>query len=105
MSDHKKEGELSRKIRELAGQIGEISDPEQFGNSDAEDYDFKVLTGLATATVETIDFNPGKLFHWLGYCFIRFGVDIDPRIQSLMDALENEVMNQLENQEGEADEG
>jgi hypothetical protein len=101
MRDHDKETELILQIRNLAGQIGEINHSEQVGKSDAEDYDFKVLTGLANATVEVIDFDPGKLLHWVGYCLIGLGADIDPRVQSLMDALVNEVMNQLENQDDE----
>jgi hypothetical protein len=60
MRDHDKETELILQIRNLAGQIGEINHSEQVGKSDAEDYDFKVLTGLANATVEVIDFDPGK---------------------------------------------
>jgi len=96
MNDQKKEEELSRQIRILAGQLGEIHHREQEGSSDAEHYDFQVLVGLANATVEITDFNPEKLFYWLGYCIIGLGADIDPRISALMDALKNEVVSQLD---------
>ena len=96
MNTEKTEEQLIYEIRALAGQLGELYHREQEGPSDAEHYDFQVLVGLANATVGITDFDPSKLFYWLGYCIIGFGLDVDPRISALMDALEHEVTNQLE---------
>lgn len=47
--------------------------------------------------VEIIDFRPDRLLYWFGYCLINFGLDAsDPRLCALMDALENEVEDQLD---------
>jgi hypothetical protein len=105
MSTEKIEEQLILQIRELAGQLGELHHREQEGPSDAEHYDFQVMVGLANATVDITDFDPDKLFYWLGYCIIGLGLDMDPRICALKDALENEVNEQLdkliESEEGE----
>lgn len=96
MSNENKEEELINQIRALAGQLGELDHREQEGPSDAEHYDFQVMVGLANATIGITDFNPTKLFYWLGYCILGLGLDVDPRISALMDALENEVNTQLD---------
>ena len=89
--------ELYAVIRNAAGQIGETLDPQDISKSDADSYDYRVLTGLAAASVEILEHSPSKLFYWLGFCFLQFGLEgIDPRIQALMDALENELIEQLE---------
>ncbi len=104
MSIENKEEELIHQIRALAGQLGELHYREQEGPSDAEHYDFQVMVGLANATVDITNFAPEKLFYWLGYCIIGLGLDVDPRIRALMDALENEVNAQLDILFEEADE-
>ncbi len=96
MSTENKEEELILQIRSLAGQLGELDHREQEGPSDAEHYDFQVMVGLANATVDITNFDPDKLFYWLGYCILRLGLDVDPRIRALMDALQNEVNTQLD---------
>jgi hypothetical protein len=96
MSTEKIEEQLILQIRELAGQLGELDHCEQEGPSDAEHYDFQVMVGLAKATVDITNFDSAKLFYWLGYCIIGLGLDVDPRIRELMDALENEVNEQLD---------
>jgi hypothetical protein len=96
MSTENKEEELIHQIRTLAGQLGELHHREQEGPSDAEHYDFQVMVGLAKATVDITNFDSAKLFYWLGYCIIGLGLDVDPRIKALMDALENEVNAQLD---------
>jgi hypothetical protein len=96
MNIEKTEDQLIHEIRLLAGQLGELHHREQEGPSDAEHYDFQVMVGLAKATVEITDFDPEKLFFWLGFCFIGLGLDVDPRISALMDALKNEVSDQLD---------
>ena len=75
--------------------LGVMNQPEQVSKSDAENYDFQVLTGLSDAVVEVIDYDIEKLFYWFGYCLLGFGVDpCDDRISALMDALKNEVITQ-----------
>jgi len=88
---------LCSEIRHLAGQIGETLDPDDISKSDADSYDYRVLTGLASASMEILEHNPSKLFYWLGFCFLGLGLDeIDPKIQALMDALEYELIEQLD---------
>ncbi len=96
MNIEKTEDQLIHQIRLLAGQLGELHHSEQQGPSDAEHYDFQVMVGLANAAVEITDFAPEKLFYWLGYCLIALGLDVDPRVSALMDALENEVNVQID---------
>ncbi|MEI6819326.1 MAG: hypothetical protein WCL19_06960 [Verrucomicrobiota bacterium] len=93
---NKSEEQLIHEIRSLAGQLGELHHREQEGPSDAEHYDFQVMVGLANATIDITNFDPEKLFYWLGYCIIGLGLDMDPRISALIDALENEVNAQLD---------
>ena len=96
MSTEKTKEQLIYEIRSLAGQLGELIDSEPVDPSDAESYDDQVMVGLARATVEITDGDPAKLFYWLGYCICGLGLDVDPRIQSLVDALKYEVYAQLE---------
>ena len=96
MSTDKNEEQLILQIRKLAGQLGELMDSEPVDPSDAESYDFQVMTGLARATVDITDFDPEKLYKLLGYCIIGLGLEINPRISALMDALRNEVNDQLD---------
>ena len=98
MSTEKIAEQLIYQIQSLAGQFGELMNSEPVDPSDAESYDFQVMTGLARATVEIIDFDPAKLFAYLEYCIIDLGLrnmDHNPRISALKDALENEVHDRL----------
>lgn len=109
MNNNKKKQELCRKIRILAGQLGEIYHPEPEEMLDAEHYDFQVMVGLATATVEISDFDPEKLFDLLEYCLIRLDLYDNPRISALKDALEHEVTSrfyeEIEKEEREQERG
>ena len=51
MSTDKNKEQLILQIRKLAGQLGELMDSEPVDPSDAENYDYQVMTGLAGATV------------------------------------------------------
>jgi len=96
MTDSEKQAPLILKLRELAGQIGEIENeiPEA---CDAENYDFQVKIGLATSIAEILDYDIQRTVRWFGYCLMNCGgIGIDPRIEALLDALANEVECQAE---------
>ncbi len=96
MTDLEKQEPLILQLRELAGQIGEIENeiPEAW---DAENYDFQVQIGLATSIVEILDYDIQKVIRWFSYCLMNCGgIEIDPRVDALLDALANEVECQSE---------
>ena len=101
MTDSERQEPLILKLREIAGQIGEIENeiPEA---CDAENYDFQVKIGLATSIVEILDYDIPQIVHWFGWCLMRCGgIEIDPRIDALLDALANEVECQSEAMHGD----
>lgn len=86
---------IARKIRLLAAKLAE--DHTLDDSSDAEEYQHQIECGLADAVVDILDFDLPRLIYWFGHCFIQFGLDpLDARIAALLDALENEVANQLD---------
>ena len=82
--------ELVQKIRDAAGELGAMTD-ELEDVADAENYDFQVRTGLAMAITEILEWNPIDATVWFGYCLISCGVNIDDRVQCLIDSLCREI--------------
>jgi len=81
---------LIQEIRSLAGRLGEMGgDLENV--ADAENYDFQVQTGLASATAQILEGNPFKAIVWFGHCLISCGVEPDERIKCLLDSLSREI--------------
>jgi hypothetical protein len=70
MNGEERQKALILKIRELAGEVGSIDDPDP-GWHDADNYDHQVQTGLATAVVEILDYAPPGLVHWFGICLLQ----------------------------------
>lgn len=90
-----KEKELVIKIRELAAELGATQD--YLDNAgDAVNYDYQVQLGMAYAAGEMMDYDPGKLTKWFGHCIINIGIEPDARIEALLDALRNELIDQAE---------
>lgn len=85
----------SKQLREIAGEIGEI-ECHLPGTPDAEEYNFQVQVGLATAVVEILDTDFAGISKWFGFCLIRYGIKPDRVIQALHDALIRQVDDQID---------
>lgn len=90
-----KEKALIQKIRELAGQIGQLEKMELPGAPDAKEYCFQVRCGLSSAVVEILDYEPAAISQFHRYLLSSFVDPDNPRIAALLDALDNEIENQL----------
>jgi hypothetical protein len=82
------------RIRQLAGEIGSHHQLEKA--SDAENYDFQVKCGLGDAVADIFQGNPHDLFEFFGYCLISIGINLDKRVDALLDATEREVLTQYD---------
>lgn len=82
------------RIRKLAGQIGASVKLEN--SSDSENYGFQVLSGLADAAVEILEYNPCDLIDFFGACLENLGVNPKSRIGFFLCALHDEVHDQLD---------
>ena len=76
-------------IRQIAGQIGAKHTLDKA--PDAEEYEFQVFIGMAEAVAEVLDHKEGSFSHWLGFLILATGLPSDPRLDALIDALENEI--------------
>ena len=92
MSQSVREQELIQKIHDLSGELGGLLDScEDEKRPDAENYEYQVSLGLAEATSEILKRDPCRLTVWLGYGLISCGVEIDPRVQCLIDSFRREL--------------
>ena len=106
MNNETKIEELVVQLRNIAGEIGELENPEGYSRraSDADDYDFKIQIGLARAAIEIFDYDPSKTIYWFGYCLIDLGMNTDDgRMQALLDALDREQHAQFLSNEDESE--
>jgi hypothetical protein len=106
MSNETKIEELIVQLRKVAGEIGELEAPGVYSPraADAEDYDFKIQTGLARAALEIYDYDPSETIRWFGYCLIGLGMNVaDGRMQTLLDALDREQFAQSQANEDDSE--
>lgn len=105
MTDDQREKALIQKIRELAGEIGQLQKMECPGAPDAKEYCFQVRCGLSSAVSEILDYEPAAISQFHRYLLAGFVNPDNPRIAALLDALDNEIESQIdaedEQQEGD----
>lgn len=100
--DEKRQEQLIIEIRRLAGEIGSMQDSLDKGG-DAENYDYQVRTGLAVAVDDILGYDPKEVVRWLGHCLIPMGIDVNDRVEALLDALSREIDAQLAERDEEED--
>ena len=82
------EAQQIRKIRDLAGKIGECHIALPPSSPDAEAYETQVQVGLARSVTQILDCDASRLAEWFGHCLIACGMEIDRSTETLLDALE-----------------
>lgn len=90
---------LIQTIRELSGKIGMLEKMEWPGAPDSKEYCFQVRSGLATAVNEILDFDFAAQMQFFRYCISRFVDPDNERIAALLDALQNEIEEQMDSAE------
>lgn len=98
MCNEIKMDELIVQLLTIAGEIGELHDPEGYSAKDADvdDYDYKIQIGLSQAVVEIFDYDPSKTINWFGHYLIALGMNTDDgRMQTLLYTLDREHLAQF----------
>ncbi len=96
MHEEEQKKALIQQIRDAAGKIGVLEKMEYPGVADAKEYCFQVRCGLSEAVGEILEFEPAALIQFLRYALCGIIDPDNPRIAALMDALQNEIEEQID---------